>query len=104
MSDMISEVEMAKCFNYNIAEQLDKGLYPVKEASMSKLLSTKIADEVIYGCLQLLGGYGYIEEYPLARMLRDSRLGPIGGGTSEIMREIIAKMTLDGKDYKPAAK
>ena len=103
LSDMLSEVEMAKCFNYAISEELDKGLYPVKEASMSKLLSTKIADEVIYKCLQYLGGYGYIEEYPIARMWRDSRLGPIGGGTSEIMREIIAKMTLDGKDYKPAA-
>ena len=43
-----------------------------------------------------------MEEYPLARLLRDSRLGPIGGGTSEILREIIAKMALDGKDYKPA--
>jgi alkylation response protein AidB-like acyl-CoA dehydrogenase len=104
LADMMSEVEMAKNFNYSIAEELDKGLYPVKEASMAKLLSTKISDEVIYGCLQFLGGYGYIEEYPLARMSRDSRLGPIGGGTSEIMREIIAKMTLDGKDYKPAAK
>jgi alkylation response protein AidB-like acyl-CoA dehydrogenase len=104
LADMLSEVEMAKCFNYAIAEELDKGLYPVKEASMSKLVTTKIADEVIYKCLQYLGGYGYIEEYPLARMSRDSRLGPIGGGTSEIMREIIAKMILDGKDYKPAAK
>jgi len=104
LADMMSEVEMAKNFNYSIAEELDKGLYPVKEASMAKLLSTKISDEVIYGCLQFLGGYGYIEEYPLARMFRDSRLGPIGGGTSEIMREIIAKMTLDGKDYQPAAK
>lgn len=104
MAEMFSEVEMAKSFNYAISEELDKGLYPVKEASMSKLVSTRIADEVIYKCLQYLGGYGYIEEYPLARMSRDSRLGPIGGGTSEIMREIIAKMTLDGKDYKPAAK
>ncbi|BAO55476.1 acyl-CoA dehydrogenase family protein [Nonlabens marinus] len=104
LADMMSETEMAKNFNYSIAEELDKGLYPVKEASMAKLLSTKISDEVIYGCLQFLGGYGYIEEYPLARMSRDSRLGPIGGGTSEIMREIIAKMMLDGKDYKPAAK
>jgi len=103
IADMSSEVEMAKCFNYNIAEQIDKGGYPVKEASMSKLVSTKIADEVIYKCLQYLGGYGYIEEYPLARMMRDSRLGPIGGGTSEIMREIIAKMEIDGKSYKPAA-
>ena len=74
----------------------------VKEATMSKLQSTKVADEVIYGCLQFLGGYGYMEDYPMARMLRDSRLGPIGGGTSEILREIIAKMIIDKKDYKPA--
>jgi alkylation response protein AidB-like acyl-CoA dehydrogenase len=42
-----------------------------------------------------------MEEYPLALMLRDSRLGPIGGGTSEILREIIAKMVIDKKTYKP---
>jgi acyl-CoA dehydrogenase len=61
-----------------------------------------MSDEVIYQCLQFLGGYGYMEEYPMARLARDSRLGPIGGGTSEILREIIAKMVLDNKDYKPA--
>jgi len=60
-----------------------------------------MADEVIYDALQLLGGYGYMEEYPMARLLRDSRLGPIGGGTSEILREIIAKMIIDKKEYKP---
>ncbi|WP_324721500.1 acyl-CoA dehydrogenase family protein [Salinimicrobium sp. HB62] len=103
-ADMASEVEMAKEFNYSIAERMERGVYVVKEASMSKLLSTKIADEVIYKCLQFLGGYGYMEDYPLARLLRDSRLGPIGGGTSEILREIIAKMVIDGKEYKPAAK
>lgn len=103
-AEMASEVEMAKEFNYSIAERMKLGVYVVKEASMSKLLSTKIADEVIYKCLQFLGGYGYMEDYPLARLLRDSRLGPIGGGTSEILREIIAKMLIDGKEYKPAAK
>ncbi|MFD0933356.1 acyl-CoA dehydrogenase family protein [Psychroflexus salinarum] len=97
-----SEVEMAKAFNYTTAKRLDEGEYVVKEATMSKLLSTKIADEVIYDCLQMLGGYGYVEDYPLARMFRDSRLGPIGGGTSEILKEIIAKMVIDNKDYKPA--
>lgn len=103
MADMASEVEMATEFNYSIAERMERGVYVVKEASMSKLLSTKIADEVIYKCLQFLGGYGYMEDYPLARLSRDSRLGPIGGGTSEILREIIAKMIIDGKEYKPAA-
>ncbi len=103
VADMASEVEMCKEFNYSIVKRMVDGVYVVKEASMSKLLSTKIADEVIYNCLQLLGGYGYMEEYPMARLLRDSRLGPIGGGTSEILREIIAKMVIDKKEYKPAA-
>jgi len=101
VADIASEVEMCKEFNYSIAKRLDQGEYVVKEASMSKLMSTKIADQGIYDCLQLLGGYGYMEDYPLARMLRDSRLGPIGGGTSEILREIIAKMIIDKKEYKP---
>ncbi len=103
VADMASEVEMCKEFNYSIVKRMIDGVYVVKEASMSKLLSTKMADEVIYNCLQLLGGYGYMEEYPMARLLRDSRLGPIGGGTSEILREIIAKMVIDKKEYKPAA-
>lgn len=100
IADMAAEVEIIKTFNYATTAKLDKGEYVVKEACMSKLQATKIADQVIYDCLQMLGGYGYMEEYPLARMLRDSRLGPIGGGTSEILREIISKMIIDKKDYK----
>jgi hypothetical protein len=102
IAEMASEVEMCKEFNYSIAKRLNDGQYVVKEASMSKLLSTKIADSVIYDSLQLLGGYGYMEDYPMARLLRDSRLGPIGGGTSEILKEVIAKMVIDHKNYKPA--
>lgn len=101
VADFYTEMEICKEFNYSVAFRLNKGEYVVKEATMSKLHSTKMADEVIYGCLQFLGGYGYMEDYPLARMFRDSRLGPIGGGTSEILREIIAKMVIDKKDYKP---
>jgi alkylation response protein AidB-like acyl-CoA dehydrogenase len=58
---------------------------------MAKLKSTKVADEAIYSCLQMLGGYGYMEEYPLARLFRDSRLGPIGGGTSKYLRRYYQK-------------
>ncbi|MEM1003560.1 MAG: acyl-CoA dehydrogenase family protein [Bacteroidota bacterium] len=101
-ADCQTQMEICKQFNYYVAKRLDLGQYVVKEATMSKLQSTKMADDVIYQCLQFLGGYGYMEEYPLARMLRDSRLGPIGGGTSEILREIIAKMVLDEKAYQPA--
>ena len=99
-----TDVEHCKLFNYAAAARLDKGEYVVKEATMAKLKSTKVADETIYSCLQMLGGYGYMEEYPLARLFRDSRLGPIGGGTSEILKEILSKMIIDKQDYKPAVK
>ena len=101
VAQMASEVEVCKTFNYSTVKRLDDNEYVVKEATMAKLTGTKMADDVMYQCLQLLGGYGYMEDYPLARMFRDSRLGPIGGGTSEILREIIAKMVIDVKDYKP---
>jgi acyl-CoA dehydrogenase len=103
-ADLYADMEMCREYNYSVAYRLNKGEYVVKEATISKLRSTKMADEVAYGCLQFLGGYGYMEDYPMARLLRDSRLGPIGGGTSEILREIIAKMVIDKKEYKPAAK
>jgi alkylation response protein AidB-like acyl-CoA dehydrogenase len=102
IADLYADIDMCKEYNYSVAYRLDKGEYVVKEATISKLKSTKIADEVAYECLQFLGGYGYVEDYPMARLFRDSRLGPIGGGTSEILREIIAKMVIDKKDYKPA--
>ena len=100
--DLHADMLICKNYNYMVADQLDKGAYVVEEATISKLKSTKMADEVAYNCLQFLGGYGYMEEYPLARIFRDSRLGPIGGGTSEILKEILSKMIIDKKSYKPA--
>ncbi|MCF6350326.1 MAG: acyl-CoA dehydrogenase family protein [Flavobacteriaceae bacterium] len=100
VAEMASEIAMCKEFNYSVANKLNNKVYAVKEATMSKLLSTKMADKVIYDCLQLFGGYGYMEDYPLARLLRDSRIGPIGGGTSEILKEVIAKIIMDKKEYQ----
>jgi alkylation response protein AidB-like acyl-CoA dehydrogenase len=71
------DVEHCKVFNYAAVARLDKGEYVVKEALWLNWNLQK-CDETIYSCLQMLGGYGYMEEYP-ARLLRDSRLGPIGG-------------------------
>jgi acyl-CoA dehydrogenase len=58
---------------------------------MAKLFTQRACFEVMDQCLQLHGGAGYMREYEIERMARDARLGPIGGGTDEIMREILAK-------------
>lgn len=104
MVDLYSDMLLCKEFNYSTIAKMQQGEYVVKEATISKLKSTKMADEVMYNCLQFLGGYGYIEDYPLARLSRDSRLGPIGGGTSEILKEILAKIIIDKKQYKKPVK
>jgi len=104
MVDHATEVEHCKIFNYAAVARLNKGEYIVKEATMAKLKSTKVADEAINSCLQMLGGYGNMAEYPLSRLMRDSRLGPIGGGTSEILREILSEMIIDKQNYQPAVK
>ena len=61
------------------------------EISMAKLLAGDLANRVAYDCTQIFGGYGYMREYPIERFYRDARLWSIGGGTSEIMKEIIAQ-------------
>lgn len=102
IAQMASEIEMNKQFIYSINQRYQNGDYIVKEASMAKLLATQLSDKVTYDCLQMFGGYGFMEDYPLARMYRDSRLGTIGGGTSEILCEIISKMLIDAKSYQKA--
>ena len=104
IAQMSAEIEMNKIFVYDLYRRYTEGDYLVKEASMAKLTCTQLSDSVITQCLQMYGGYGFMEEYPLARMYRDTRLGQIGGGTSEILCEIIAKMMIDTKNYKATAK
>ena len=100
IADLHADLDICKQYNYSVVYSMDRGEYVVREATVAKLKSTKMADDMAYECLQFLGGYGYIEDYPMARLFRDSRLGPIGGGTSEILREIIAKIVIDKKEYK----
>lgn len=99
MAQLSAELEMIKTFTYQVCRMYAEGIYAVKEASMVKLLATEFADKCVYECLQNFGGYGYMEEYRIARAFRDTRLGTIGGGSSEIMREIIAKMVIDDVTY-----
>ncbi len=100
IAQMATEIEMNRQFMYHLYARFEAGEYLVKEASMAKLIATQLSDKVTFECLQMFGGYGYMEDYPLARMWRDSRLGQIGGGTSEILCEIIAKMMIEMKGYK----
>ena len=102
VAQLSSEIESIKYFVYHCCRLHEDGEYAVKECSMAKLLGTELSDKAMYQCMQFFGGYGYMEEYKIARLFRDSRIGTIGGGTSEIMREIIAKMIIDDKSYSQA--
>lgn len=102
MAQLASEIESCKQFVLYCSKLNDDGKYAVKECSMAKLLATELSDKTMTQCLQSFGGYGYIEDFKIARMFRDSRIRTIGGGTSEIMREIIAKMIIDDVSYEKA--
>ncbi len=104
MAQLASEIESCKQFVLYCSRLNNDEKYAVKECSMAKLLATELSDKTMTQCLQSFGGYGYIEDFKIARMFRDSRIGTIGGGTSEIMREIIAKMVIDDVSYKQAEK
>lgn len=101
MAQLHAECEVLKEYVYYCSRLQNEGQYAVKECSIAKLLTTELANKAAYECLQMFGGYGYIEDYKVARAYRDVRILTIGGGTSEIMREIIAKMLIDDKQYNP---
>ena len=95
IAQLASEVEALKAFGYYCANIYDNGVYDVRLCSMAKLLASELSEKVATQCLQFYGGYGFMEEYPQARMYRDVRVGTIGGGSSEVMRNIIAKMMIN---------
>ena len=94
LADMVTEIEAARHLTYYCAWMFQNGEYPVKEISMAKLFAAQVAGRVVDAALQIHGGYGYMMEYPIQRYWRDTRLGRIGGGTDEIMKEIIANEVL----------
>jgi len=89
--DMGTKIAAVQSFVYQTAKQWDEGEYPVREISQAKLLATQVACEVADDAIQILGGHGYMREFPVERAWRDARLARIGAGTDEIMKEIIAK-------------
>ncbi len=90
-ADMASTIHAGRCVTYDALERFSQGEDVVQEVTMAKLLTQRACFDVMDTCLQIHGGAGYMVEYGIERAARDARLGPIGGGTDEIMREILAK-------------
>lgn len=89
-ADIATEIELARALTYYALALYVRGKDVNKESAMAKLLATEVCYRVTDEALQVHGGYGYMMEYPVQRYWRDARIGTIGGGTSEIMKEIIA--------------
>ena len=92
--DMATQVEVSREFTYRVAARIDSGLNQIKEISMAKNFACQVSDKVTYDAVQLFGGYGCMRGYLVERLFRDNRILSIGGGTTEIMKEIIAKLIL----------
>ena len=99
--DLYTKCEGAKAFTYKVVDQYNEEKYvkktplsfeTVKLISMAKILAGDVANEVMDTCLQFHGGWGYIEDFPIARAWRDQRLLRIGGGTTETMKYYLAKL------------
>ena len=95
LADLATQVAAARQLAYHATDKFAAGAECVTEVSMAKLFATEAANRVAFDAVQLHGGYGYMRETPVERFARDYRLWTIASGTSEIMREIIAKRLLD---------
>jgi alkylation response protein AidB-like acyl-CoA dehydrogenase len=95
LAELATATEAARQLTFQAAWLLQHDHPAVRECSMAKLYATETAKRVADECLQCFGGYGLMEEYPIARLYRDARPGTIVAGTSEIMREIIARLLVE---------
>jgi acyl-CoA dehydrogenase len=91
LADVATTIHAGRCVTYDALARFIAGENAVQEVTMAKLLTQRASFDVMDTCLQIHGGAGYMREYEIERMARDARLGPIGGGTDEIMREILSK-------------
>ncbi len=92
LADMATSVYTCRCVTYDALRRFVGGENPLKEVTMAKLLTQRASFELMDECLQIHGGAGYMREYWVERAARDARLGPIGGGSDEIMREILGRL------------
>jgi acyl-CoA dehydrogenase len=91
IAEMATKAEVSRALTYDALRLFHTGQPCIREVAMAKLHSQRAALEIADQTLQIHGGYGYTREYPIERAVRDARLGPIGGGTDEVMKEIIGK-------------
>jgi len=94
IADMATKIDSARLLTWRAAWLRDSGKEHTTESSMAKLFASEISVEVAMEGVQIHGGYGYLKEYPVERYLRDSKLGTIGEGTSEVQRLVIARELL----------
>jgi acyl-CoA dehydrogenase len=90
--DLATSAHACRCVTYDALRRFVEGEEPVREVTMAKLLTQRASFELMDECLQIHGGAGYMREYWVERAARDARLGPIGGGSDEIMREILGRV------------
>ena len=91
VAEMATKAEASRALTYNALRLFHSGQDCIQEVSMAKLVTQRAVLEIADQALQIHGGYGYMREYGIERAVRDARLGPIGGGTDEIMKEIVGK-------------
>jgi acyl-CoA dehydrogenase len=90
-AEMATRIEASRALTYHALRLFADGVDATREVTMAKLLTQRALLEIADECLQIHGGYGYVREYGIERAVRDARLGPIGGGTDEIMKEILGR-------------
>jgi acyl-CoA dehydrogenase len=92
LADLATSVHTCRCVTYDALRRFVAGEEPLREVTMAKLLTQRACFELMDACLQIHGGAGYMREYFIERAARDARLGPIGGGSDEIMREVLGRV------------
>ena len=97
IAEMTTELEMMRSYLYTVAKNYDENRTERVEAAQVKLAIPKLATKIALDAIQLHGGFGYSQEFPLERYMRDAKLMEIGAGTNEIMISIIARKLLDLK-------
>ncbi len=94
IAQMATEIEAARMLLYNCARMKDAGMSFLKEAAMTKLYCSQVAERVASLCVEIYGGYGFTKDYPVEKYFRDSKIGKIYEGTSNMQLQTIAKLVL----------